>query len=106
MALRVRIGDVPPGGSSSTEIPPADDIIVGNWVHLIDHWTGADKATYTTATAHWIDKKTWILRSAVLDFKVFEGSTTGERICEELLPSYRNFRAQVMTQLFLTRLAT
>jgi hypothetical protein len=22
-----------------------------------DHWTGADKATYTTVTAHWIDDK-------------------------------------------------
>jgi hypothetical protein len=33
------------------------------WVHnhkiawTTDHWTGADKATYTTVTAHWIDKK-------------------------------------------------
>ncbi len=47
-----------------------------------DHWTGADKATYTTITAHWIDGKTWMLKSAVLDFNICEGSTTGERIYE------------------------
>ena len=28
---------------------------------MTDHWTGADKATYTTVTAHWIDGKTWML---------------------------------------------
>jgi hypothetical protein len=38
-----------------------------------DHWTGADKATYTTVTAHWIDGKTWMLKSAVLDFKFLKG---------------------------------
>jgi hypothetical protein len=38
-----------------------------------DHWTGQDKATYTTVIAHWIDDKTWMLKSAVLDFKIFEG---------------------------------
>jgi hypothetical protein len=44
---------------------------------------GADKATYTNVTAHWIDEKAWSLRSAVLNFKIFEGSTTGEGIYEE-----------------------
>jgi hypothetical protein len=39
-----------------------------------DHWTGADKATFTTVTAHWIDGKSWMLKSAVLDFKIFDGS--------------------------------
>ena len=57
-----------------------------------DHWTGADKATYTTVTAHWIDKKSWILRSAVLDFKVFEGSTTGERIYEDIVAVLQKFQ--------------
>jgi hypothetical protein len=52
-----------------------------NWT--TDHWTGADKATYTTITAHWIDDKTWMLKSAVLDFKIFEGSTNGERIYKD-----------------------
>jgi hypothetical protein len=50
-----------------------------------DHWTGADKYTYTTVTAHWINKLTWKLHSACLDFKVFEGSTTGERIYEDII---------------------
>jgi hypothetical protein len=43
-----------------------------------DHWMGADKGTYTTVTAHWINNATWTLHSACLDFKVFEGFTTGE----------------------------
>ena len=46
---------------------------------MTDH-SGADKVACTTVTMHWIDKKTWILRSTVHDFKVFEGLTTGERI--------------------------
>jgi hypothetical protein len=50
-----------------------------------DHWTGAEKGTYTTVTAHWINKTTWKLYSACLDFKVFEGSTTGERIYKDIL---------------------
>ncbi len=50
-----------------------------------DHWTGQDKATYTTVTAHWIDDKTWMLKSAVLDFKIFEGLTTGQRIYEDVV---------------------
>jgi hypothetical protein len=29
-----------------------------------DHWTGADKGTYTTVTAHWINNATWRLHSA------------------------------------------
>jgi hypothetical protein len=44
------------------------------------HWTGADKATYSTVTVHWINDKAWMLKSAVLNFKIFEGSTTGKRI--------------------------
>jgi hypothetical protein len=41
-----------------------------------DHWMGADKAIYTTVTAHWIDKKAWSLRSAL---------TTGERIYDDVV---------------------
>jgi len=59
-----------------------------------DHWTGADKATYTTVTAHWIDGKTWMLKSAVLDFKVFEGSTTGERIYEDILVVLQKYQGE------------
>jgi hypothetical protein len=57
-----------------------------------DHWTGADKATYTTVTVHWIDDKAWSLRSAVLDFKIFEGSTTGERIYEDVVAVLQKYQ--------------
>jgi hypothetical protein len=57
-----------------------------------DHWTGADKATYTTVTVHWIDKKAWSLRSAVLDFKIFEGSTSGERIYEDVMAVLQKYQ--------------
>jgi hypothetical protein len=50
-----------------------------------DHWMGADKFTYTTVIAHWINKTTWKLHSACLDFKVFEGSTTSERIYKDII---------------------
>jgi hypothetical protein len=53
-----------------------------------DHcWTGADKGPYTTATvtAHWINNATWALHSACLDFKVFDGSTTGKRIYKDIV---------------------
>jgi hypothetical protein len=59
-----------------------------------DHWTGQDKATYTTVTAHWIDGKTWMLKSAVLDFKIFEGSTTGERIYEDVMAVLQKYQGE------------
>jgi len=59
-----------------------------------DHWTGQDKATYTTVTAHWIDDKTWMLKSAVLDFKIFEGSTTGERIYEDVMAVLQKYQGE------------
>lgn len=48
----------------------------GSWT--TDHWTGKDDATYTTTTFHYIKK--WRLRSIIVDFKVFHGTTTGEAI--------------------------
>jgi len=59
-----------------------------------DHWTGQDKATYTTITAHWIDDKTWMLKSAVLDFKFFERSTTGERIYEDVTAVLQKYQGE------------
>ena len=44
-----------------------------------DHWTGPNKETYSTVTGHYIDDN-WNLKSNVLDFSVFEGSTSGDRI--------------------------
>ncbi len=69
-----------------------------------DHWTGTDKETYTTVTAHWINKTTWKLHFACLDFKVFEGSTTGKQIYEdvvEILQTYQD-EAKADTILFDT----
>ena len=59
-----------------------------------DHWTGADKGTYTTVTAHWINNATWRLHSACLDFKVFEGSTTGERIYEDIVAVLQKYQGE------------
>ncbi len=60
----------------------------------IDHWTGQDKAAYTTITAHWIDDKTWMLKSAVLDFKNFEGLTTGKRIYEDFMAVLQKYQGE------------
>ncbi len=61
---------------------------------MTDHWTGQDKATYSTITVHWIDDKTWMLKSVVLDFKIFEGSTTGERIYEDVMVVLQKYQGE------------
>ena len=76
-----------------------DDIItLGTWTELAvvkelkgkkvswttDHWTGKDSHTYTTVTGHWICNKTWTTQSAVLEFKIFSSTTTGEAIYEDV----------------------
>jgi hypothetical protein len=48
-----------------------------------DHWTGPNDETYTTTTGHYIDNQ-WVIMSACLDFKIFEGSTTGVRIAADM----------------------
>ena len=57
-----------------------------------DHWTGPDGLTYTTVTAHCIDEETWKLISLCLDFKVFEGSTSGERIYNDIADVLQNIQ--------------
>jgi hypothetical protein len=59
-----------------------------------DHWMGLDKVTYTTVTAHWINNTTWTLQSACLDFKVFEGSTTGELIYEDIVAALQKYQGE------------
>ena len=62
-----------------------------------DHWTGQDKATYTTVTAHWIDDKTWVLKSA------------GPLARESMKMSrwfFRNIRLKLKTLLCLTQLVS
>ena len=48
-----------------------------------DHWTGADQLTYDAVTGHHIDND-WNLSSVLLDFKVFEGRSTGAKIFEDI----------------------
>jgi hypothetical protein len=59
-----------------------------------DHWTGLDKVTYTTVTAHWIKNTTWMLQSTCLDFKVFEGSTTGEIIYKDIVAILQKYQGR------------
>jgi hypothetical protein len=59
-----------------------------------DHWTGPDKVTNTTVTAHWINNTTWMLQSACLDFKVFEGSTTGELIYKDIVAVLQKYQGE------------
>ncbi len=47
-----------------------------------------------TVTAHWINHATWKLHSACLDFKVFEGSTTGERIYEDIVAVLQKYQGE------------
>lgn len=63
----------------------------GSWT--CDHWTGKDGATYTTTTFHYIKK--WILRSIIVDFRVFHGTTSGEAIYNDqrnVLEEYTNLK--------------
>lgn len=55
-----------------------------------DHWTGKDGATYQTITCHYIDEE-WNLQRCMIDFKVFEGSTTGEKIYDDCIDVLRKY---------------
>jgi len=55
-----------------------------------DHWTSPNDETYTTVTAHYIDDD-WKLQSAVLNFKVFSGRTTGERVYNGIISVLKRF---------------
>jgi hypothetical protein len=50
--------------------------------------------TTPTVTLHWINNATWRLHSACLDFKVFEGSTTGERIYEDVVAVLQKYQGE------------
>ena len=58
-----------------------------------DHWTGPDQCTYTTVTAHYINPEKWVLSSACLDFKVFSGSPSGERIYNDIKSVLQRFQS-------------
>ena len=57
----------------------------------MDHWTGPNDKTYTTITAHYIGND-WVMRSAILDFKVFHGSTIGENIYNDVASVLGQFK--------------
>jgi hypothetical protein len=59
------------------------------------HWAGPNDKTYTTVTAHYISAD-WQMQSACLDFKVFEGSTTGERIYADIKAVLAKFKGETV----------
>jgi hypothetical protein len=58
-----------------------------------DHWTGPNNETYTTLTGHYIDND-WSLCSCVLDFRVFHGSTNGQRVMVDLEEVFNSYNLQ------------
>jgi hypothetical protein len=56
-----------------------------------DHWTGPNDETYTTVTAHFIETDAWEMRSLCIDFKVFSGRTTGEKIYNDIQAVLKKF---------------
>eukprot|EP00956_Cyclotella_meneghiniana_P023278 scaffold45014_cov78-Cyclotella_meneghiniana.AAC.3 len=50
----------------------------GSWTS--DHWTSRAGVTFTTTTFHYVES--WEMKSLVIDFRIFYGSTTGERLFE------------------------
>ena len=53
----------------------------GSWT--TDHWTGPNDETYSnsTTTFHYIED--WKMKSLVIDFKVFWGTTSGEAVSHD-----------------------
>lgn len=65
--------------------------LVGKHVsYTSDHWTGPNDETYTTVTAHYISED-WVMRSVCIDFKVFQGRTTGENIYDDIMTVLARF---------------
>jgi hypothetical protein len=60
-----------------------------------DHWTGPNDETYTTVSGHYIGHD-WVLQSAILDFKVFQGSTSGENIDSDIKDVLKRFQGDTV----------
>jgi hypothetical protein len=58
-----------------------------------DHWTGPNGLTYGAVTAHYINEK-WELVSVLIDFKVFEGRTTGALIFDDISSVLSKFKPE------------
>jgi hypothetical protein len=65
-----------------------------------DHLTGADKATYTTVTTHWIDDNQFLIS------KFSKGQPPARESTKMLWQIYRNIRVKLKTLLYLTQLAS
>jgi len=61
----------------------------------IDHWTSPNDQSFTTLTAHYIDN-IWQMRSACLDFKVFHGTTTGDKIYEDVKSVLARYKSETI----------
>jgi hypothetical protein len=57
-----------------------------------DHWTGPNDETYTVLTGHYITRD-WTYTSCIMDFKVWEGRTTGERMADDVREVFDSFHA-------------
>jgi hypothetical protein len=60
-----------------------------------DHWTSPNDQSFTTLTAHYIDN-IWQMRSACLDFKVFHGTTTGDKIYEDVKSVLARYKSETI----------
>ena len=49
----------------------------------MDHWTSPKDDNYSAVTGHYIEK--WKLRSLLIDFKVWHGSTAGSLLADDLI---------------------
>ena len=56
-----------------------------------DHWTGKNQLTYGALTSHFITEL-WEMESVLLDFKLFEGRTTGELIFNDITSVLDQFK--------------
>ena len=56
-----------------------------------DHWTGKNQLTYGALTSHFITNL-WEMESVLLDFKLFEGRTTGSLIFNDITSVLDRFK--------------
>ena len=57
-----------------------------------DHWTSPNHDTYSVITSHWIED--WRMQSAIMDFKVFHGRTTGRILADDMVDIIENHVTQ------------
>jgi hypothetical protein len=60
-----------------------------------DHWTGPNDEIYSTVTSHYMGNN-WTLQSAILEFKVFHGSTRGENVYDDIKAVLNKFQGDTV----------